>query len=193
MFAGIFRRFAFKPSSKIEFINKRALIITNEKAVSYNKGITTVATLVPGAFLYRIYDKWLILGNLNFFLSNVLLLATLSLTRTWFNLQRQMTYQVYLCEDGKHIEIHNLRLFNNIDIIKISDIENPETSPIAQVQMKFSSTYLILTKQGKLYYLMPESVSFYPEVLKEIIKGNEIEIDHGLKDSEGDDDDFIDV
>jgi hypothetical protein len=191
MFVRLIRNFAYKPSSRLEFTDNKALLTSNSKAIFYNRGITSLATLIPSALFYRIVANWQNLGSLGFFFSTAALLTTSSMSRFWFTMQKQFVYEVYLYEDGKTLEIHSLRLWNSVSVINISDILKPDEHPEVKAKMMEYSTYLIETTDQRMFYFMPESVTFYPDVLKEIVKGNEIEVEKTLRNS--DDEDFIDV
>ena len=91
-------------------------------------------------------------------------------------MRKRIIHQLYLLDDGKHIALTGFTFNQQKKIIKIKDIINPETSLHNKLEIKHYNVWVIETKQKETFYLFPEANPYYPDVLKEILKGVEIDL-----------------
>ncbi|OMJ66008.1 hypothetical protein SteCoe_37302 [Stentor coeruleus] len=115
------------------------------------------------------------MGWCSFLLTGLGLSLCSSILIVWLKLRPRLVVKFYLLKCGKNVEIHTLSLRKRITTIQISDILNPEANKQVMHRMKFYNTFLIETKKGKTFHFLPQSNVFYPDILKEIIKGNDID------------------
>jgi hypothetical protein len=131
---------------------------------------------IPGLMLTRIILKYSSMGWFNFLFSSTLLAGTSMLSRFWFFMSKDLVKEVYLMEDGKHVRFVTFGLLEKKKDVKIKDIVNPEENNINKMRMMHFGLWIVQTVNNDSFYIFPNSESFYKDALKEILKGNEIEI-----------------
>ena len=176
MFLRTMRAFSFKPSTKLNFTDKKALIVENDNMNRYNKYIVLCFISLPSAMLCRLVVNYSSMGSINFYLSSGAFLGLSSIAFSYINTLPQVVKSLHLLDDGKHVEIATYGLKAKKCTIKISDILNPEENPETKFKIQYYSFWVIDTRQGETFYVMPETESFYMDVLREILKGGEIDV-----------------
>ena len=190
MFLKTFRKFSYKPLSPLEFIDKKALILDNSNMsrLSIYGNIGSIG--IPALLSIRILKNYSSMGWFNFFFSSSILLIAISWTKTWFTILPYLVKRIYLCDDGKHIQTETYGFRKNQFKIKISEIINPEDNLESKLKINYYSTWIIDTTKGDTFYVLPDSISFHKDVLKEILKGQDVIIQEKVKDIK---EDIIDI
>ena len=184
------RAFSFKPSSKINFIENKALLVENDKLIRIHKYVLFGFISVPSLMLYRLIVNYSSMGWINFILSSGVFIGLGSITKSYLRILPHLVRSLHLKDDGKQLEITTFGLKSQPYTINISDILNPEESLQTKMKIQYYSAWIIDTKQGETFYIMPDTASFHTDVLKEILRGQEIDVSEEIKkDSET----FIDI
>lgn len=175
MILNLMRLFSYKPAFELNFINEKVSIVANTRIRRYDLHASTILLGIPSYLSYHLITNYSLMGWGSFLLTGLGLSICSPILFTWLKLRPRLIVNLYLLKCGQIIEIQTLSLRKKISTIEISDILNPETNEHVMQRMEFYSTYLIETKKGKTFYLIPQSNTIYPDILKEIIKGNTID------------------
>ena len=115
------------------------------------------------------------MGWLNFLSSTGITLGLLATLKEFKDVGNQTVKELHLLDNGKYIQITTFSLFDNKNLVKISEIINPEESTVTKLKMQSTGTWLIETTKGECFYMLPNSTAIHADVLKEILKGKEID------------------
>ncbi|OMJ84142.1 hypothetical protein SteCoe_14766 [Stentor coeruleus] len=178
MFLRALRSFSFKPTKPLIFQDKKTLIVKNDSLESLKKYFTAGFIGVPGLMLYRLLAHHSSMGWINFIFSLGTFTGSTVLSRAWFKTTSKLITKISLMDDGKTIEISTFSHFTEKKTvkIKIKDIINPEENIGTKIKMQRFNTWVIETNKGEAYHIFPNSDAYEKEVLKAILKGEEIEI-----------------
>ena len=188
MFLRTFRKFSYKPLNPIEFIDKKALIVENSNIYLLGRGISTILAGIPILLGARIFNNHKSMGWFNLLFSSAGFVGFSYLTSMWFKVVPLVANKIYLLDDGKNIKVVTYGLLKKEIDIKISDIINPEENFHTKLKIQHFGSWLIETTKGETIYILSDSNSFHTDVLKEILKGQDIEISEKEKI-----DNFIDI
>lgn len=188
----ILRSFSFKPQKPLEFIDKKALIVKSNDLDSSLKYYITGLVAIPGLMLYRLLANHSSMGWINFLVSFGVFSWTSSLSKICCKGLSNLVIEMNLFDDGKNIEITTFFIGKKKHVIQIKDIINPEDNAQTRMKMQYFNLWALETNKGNCFYIMPESTAYQKEVLKEILKGQEIDISKKIQSNENNDN-IIDV
>ncbi|OMJ82360.1 hypothetical protein SteCoe_16961 [Stentor coeruleus] len=181
MFLRVLRRFSFKPTTPLVFKDKKALIVKNKNLETLKKYFVTGFIGVPGLMLYRLLAHHTTMGWLNFIFSLGTFAGTSAISKAWLNTMSSLVTNISLMDDGKTIEINTFSIGIKANVIKIKDIINPEENLGTKVKMQYFNTWVIETNKGETYHILPNSDAYEKEVLKAILKGEEVEVKESIE------------
>ena len=188
------RHFSFKPSSRLNFVDKKCLLMESAFLGKLEKFINYGVVSVPVLFFYRIVKNYSSMGWLNFIFSSTLFVGSAGFVASWQSVLSSTVKRIYLLEDGKTIEIQTYGIKFNPNIVRISDIINPEDNLESKIKIKYFNSWIIETKQNKNFFMVPDSSLYESEIIKEILKGQEIDLqEQDYKKIKEEDKDVIDI
>lgn len=192
MFLRVLRSFSFKPTTPLIFKDKKTLIVKNDNLETLKKYFVTGFIGVPGLMLYRLLAHHASMGWFNFLFSLGTFAGTSAISKAWFNTMSSLVTNISLMDDGKTIEINTFSIGTKTNTVKIKDIINPEENLGTKIRMQYFNTWVIETNKGEVYHIIPNSDAYEKEVLKAILKGEEIEVSESAK-KISKDDNVIDI
>lgn len=176
MFLRAIRNFSHKPATRIDFIEKKGLLLENNQMNNVFRMGVIGFFAVPSLMLYRLVAKYGTMGWFNFTFSSGLLYGCLSLSRTFYSTTKYIVKSIHLLDDGENVEIETFGFKSTKYMVKIEDIINPEENLQTRMKIQYFSSWIIETTKGLTFYVMPDSESYHVDVLKEIMKGQKIDV-----------------
>jgi translation elongation factor EF-1beta len=190
MFATLSRCFAYKPISSLSFVNNKSVLVTNKEMTTLAKFLDASFLGVPSLMLLRLASGFSGIGWLNLIFSTAALAGTSYFSVAWFRMSSSLVNELSLFDDGKRVEFTTFGLKSKKFEVKITDILNPEDNLENKLQMQYFNMWVVKTRNGQSFFMMPDSETVNSEVLKEVLKGNEIEVS---KTSDKHNEDVIDI
>ena len=171
---GVVRTFAvYRPLEPLKFADGRCLVYKNEKAL---KTVRTFSCLVFGGTAWMLNSVLLHSAGMGWFSYIFHLGATfagLGLSRRIYITSKIFISTMSLLPTGKSVEITNTELLPGTITIPITDIcLNPDDPTVLE-----KGKYMKLSiKSGQFFMLSAEGHASEKEVLKSILKGEEIDL-----------------
>lgn len=183
----LFRSFAFRPSKQPKFVDGKFLILeanTMKKYALFNQYAGTLGTSYFASRLYRFHSE---LSWFSTIFQSILGLGIFYMAISAFASCKMMTKRLSLLEDGKRIEISTVGGYGlgKPRIFFIQDIINPEKSQLPGRMSKALDSYAMLIHDKSdthVFVLEPTSIIHDQEILTEVLKGTEIEIEEDVID-----------
>jgi hypothetical protein len=183
----IFRSFAFRPSKQPKFVDGKYLLLestTLNKFAIFNQYAGALGISFLATRFYKLYSE---ISWFSTIFQSILGLGMFYMTITSCVSCRIITKRLNLLEDGKRIELTTIGGFGlgKTRIFYIQDIINPETNQLPGILSKEVDSYAMLIHDKSdtlMYVLEPTSTIHDKEILTEVLKGTEIEIEEDVID-----------
>lgn len=180
---------SFKPGQAMSFEKGKYLLLENYQMGSLSTLGSTGVVGLTGYFAHRIIRYHTEMSFLTFSLQSFLLLGLGLASVQFFKMNRVITTEISLFENGQEIQLKTVGMFwrPNVHKIMVTSIENPENNIATKASMKYFNSWVLVTGSMK-FLIAPTSNIKDKDVLQSILKG--IPIDTASKVSK---DEVIDV
>lgn len=183
----LFRSFAFRPYKQPKFVDGKFLLLeanTMKKYALFNQIAGLLGTSFFATRLYKLHSE---MSWFSTICHSILGLGTFYMGFGSYASSKMMTKQLSLLEDGKRIEISTVGGFGlgKPRIFFIQDIISPEKSQLPGMMSKAFDSYTMIIHdktETYVYVLEPTSIIHDQEILTEVLKGSEIEIEEDVID-----------
>ena len=171
----VLKRFLYRPTENLVFKDGKCLIV---EADPFNTKMYSIIAGTIAAFS-ALSAHGLLFGPVSILGTAATALGfggSLYSLKRLNNLSNDFVKKLYLLSDGKTIEIVGFGIINNVHKLKIEDFIDPETSESTKEKMEDSKSWIIETKQDDLFIFKHENLAYYPDVLKAVFKGENIDL-----------------
>lgn len=178
----LYRSFSFKPSRTLKFVDGKYKLLEANALKNYAILNQVGGLLGTAVFARRVYKYHKEMGWISFFLQSLMSLGSFGLAFSSYATCQMTTKHISLLEDGKRFEISTVGALGlgPTRVFYIQDIVNPEVHTLAKMVNKALDSYSIIILDNEvsyLYLLEPSSIIHDQEILTQILKSNEIEIE----------------